>query len=128
MTGNRWAAKGYTGNCKEMSDSAGPSITDAMKNYLAFATATSMVDDANAQVPAASALELQGMARAVLAAINKVPLPEGFELPPGQPKATKAFGRELLASSPSFYDEVRRNLAVGQANPFPWSHGGFSFV
>ena len=93
-----------------MSVVEGPCITDAMKNYLAFRTAAAMIDDpSTSDVPPASPLELQGMARATLAAINRTPLPEGFELPAGQAKATKALGRALLAA-PGFFAVVRASV------------------
>jgi len=91
-----------------MDGTAEPCITDAMKNFLSFRTACSLVDD-DAGSAAAEPLELQGMARATLAAINRVPLPAEFPLPAGQTKATKCFGRTLL-SYPGFFDAVRDSV------------------
>ena len=88
---------------------AGPSITDAMKNYLAFRTAAALVHDEGA-LSEPGALQLQGMARALLAAVNSAPLPAGMQPQPGQTKSTKGFGRELLAM-PGF-DDVRVTVQV----------------
>ncbi|KAL1529358.1 hypothetical protein AB1Y20_000310 [Prymnesium parvum] len=87
-----------------------PTITDAMKNYLAVRTAACLTEDA-AEGERTSPQLLQTMARTFLAAVNRVPLPHGFEQPPDVPKRTKYFGRTLLAA-PGFYVAVRELVSA----------------